>query len=1020
MSKSLIGLILIWMVSLPLKAEQPIFNISSLDATHGQIIDVDFHVDNFTNLISVQYSVNWNPAVLKFRAIKNLNAGVPGLNLSSSFNTMPDHVDFGDFTMVWLEPSVTPVTIPDGSLFYTIEFEVLGNPCDLSAVAITGNPTEIEVTEPNEVLVGLIANNGIVTVPGTGCSQDLEVIGNSVTGDCGGNVCVQFTLQNFNDVGVMEFAMIFDSTILQFDKVQNFAPLLGFTAGNTNLAFPGTLKVVWINQNIENESLPDGTVLFEMCFNVIGTGGQSSEITFGHSEITFSDIDDHHYPYSITPASVTAVCALQGFALIADTICTQPDGIVCMDIKVNDFDSIYAMQFSMNWDSTKYTYDHVEAFGIPGFDINGFGQPGDPSVKDGQLLVSWLDLSLQGVTLPDNAVIFRLCLKAVGPLNSSTPIIFSVDPISIEIVNTADSVLDYTLVNGIGYIRTNCGVVPCTVSYTLVPTSPTCAGASTGSLNLDVTISSACQCEPTYLWSYQNATTEDLTNVPAGNYSVTITCNQVIIATATVTEPPPPTVNGVVTNPVPAGSCNGSVNITVTGGTPPFTFVWSSTPPQPTEDLSNVCAGSYTVTITDSNGCVFNPDAFIVGADVTAVVNNVTCNGMCNGSINLTPSFGTGPYTFNWNTTPVQTTEDVSSLCAGNYCVTITDSGGSTHDTCFMVTQPNPLVLSATVTHDINMNCSGAIDLNVTGGTQPYGYSWIGPGTFTATTQDILGLCVGQYCVTVTDGKGCVATNCYSVFADAGLNVALTAQQHNGFQISCNGQCDGVITSMVAGGTPPYTYHWSNNASTANLEGVCAGTYGLTVTDANGQSATSTITLNEPPPLNLEVTVTDPSSPGASDGAASVIVTGGVPVPNYTYLWTGPVTGNTAALNNLPGGNYTILVTDGNGCQESEEVTVGIPPGACHKGMAVFTPNSDGKNDFFVINCVNDPNHLYIFNRQGGLTYETDNYQNNWIGVDNDDEPVPDGGYLWVLVEFGSNGIEQVYKGTVVLLRTAD
>jgi len=318
------------------------------------------------------------------------------------------------------------------------------------------------------------------------------------------------------------------------------------------------------------------------------------------------------------------------------------------------------------------------------------------------------------------------------------------------------------------------------------------------------------------------------------------------------------------------------------------------------------------------------------------------------------------------------------------------------------------------------MNCGGAIDLNVTGGTQPYGYSWIGPGTFTATTQDILGLCVGQYCVTVTDGKGCVATNCYSVFADAGLNVALTAQQHNGFQISCNGQCDGVITSMVAGGTPPYTYHWSNNASTANLEGVCAGTYGLTVTDANGQSATSTITLNEPPPLNLEVTVTDPSSPGASDGAASVIVTGGVPVPNYTYLWTGPVTGNTAALNNLPGGNYTILVTDGNGCQESEEVTVGIPPGACHKGMAVFTPNSDGKNDFFVINCVNDPNHLYIFNRQGGLTYETDNYQNNWIGVDNDDEPVPDGGYLWVFVEFGSNGIEQVYKGTVVLLRTAD
>src|SRR6187455_1639061 len=102
MSKSLIGLILIWMVSLPLRAEQPIFNISSLDATHGQIIDVDFHVDNFSNIISVQYSVNWDPTVLKFRAIKNLNAGLPGFNLSSNFNTMADHVDVGNFTMAWL------------------------------------------------------------------------------------------------------------------------------------------------------------------------------------------------------------------------------------------------------------------------------------------------------------------------------------------------------------------------------------------------------------------------------------------------------------------------------------------------------------------------------------------------------------------------------------------------------------------------------------------------------------------------------------------------------------------------------------------------------------------------------------------------------------------------------------------------------------------------------------------------------------------------------------------------------
>ena len=113
-------------------------------------------------------------------------------------------------------------------------------------------------------------------------------------------------------------------------------------------------------------------------------------------------------------------------------------------------------------------------------------------------------------------------------------------------------------------------------------------------------------------------------------------------------------------------------------------------------------------------------------------------------------------------------------------------------------------------------------------------------------------------------------------------------------------------------------------------------------------------------------------------------------------------------------------MTDANGCQETQVVAVGIPPGGCFQGMKVFTPNSDGANDFFRITCVTAPNHLYIFNRQGGLVYETDNYQNNWIGVDNDDEAVPDGGYMWVLEEFGTNGSSQLYKGTVILLRTAD
>jgi gliding motility-associated-like protein len=134
------------------------------------------------------------------------------------------------------------------------------------------------------------------------------------------------------------------------------------------------------------------------------------------------------------------------------------------------------------------------------------------------------------------------------------------------------------------------------------------------------------------------------------------------------------------------------------------------------------------------------------------------------------------------------------------------------------------------------------------------------------------------------------------------------------------------------------------------------------------------------------------------------------------------VGGNTPVLNNIPSGTYTLFVTDESGCQESELVSL-LPDvdAECYHGLRIITPNEDGRNDFFIITCVlDDPNHLFIFNRHGGLVWETDDYQNNWDGVDEDDEEVPDGGYLWVLEVTKPGNIKQLYKGTVNVLRTAD
>ena len=421
------------------------------------------------------------------------------------------------------------------------------------------------------------------------------------------------------------------------------------------------------------------------------------------------------------------------------------------------------------------------------------------------------------------------------------------------------------------------------------------------------------------------------------------------------------------------------------------------------------------MTVTDCKGCTFIPDDYIVGADLVLAVKHVSCFGGTNGMINLSATFGTSPYTYLWDTDPAQTTKDITNLVAGAYCVTVTDSGGSTRDTCVTVQQPAAIVLSASVTNDVNEDCMGAIDLNVLGGTMPYTYVW----SNAATSQDLTQLCGGQYCVTVTDGQGCQSTMCFSVFA-GDFGVSLMATQYGDFQISCSGTCDGEITSVVFGGGGTLTYLWSTGDTTADLSGLCAGTYSLTVTDETGRTAIATIELLAPPPFALAYMTTSPTDYVTSDGAISVIVNGGL--PPYTYSWTGPATGNTPGLVNVPAGTYTIVITDASGCQitDTEQLLpeLDVP---CNSAISVITPNSDGKNDLFIITCVLDfDNKLSIYNRYGGLVYETINYQNDWDGVNNSNEPVPDGGYMWVLQITRDDGSMAIYRGTVNLLRSAD
>ncbi|MBY8963242.1 cadherin-like domain-containing protein, partial [Flavobacterium sp. D11R37] len=405
------------------------------------------------------------------------------------------------------------------------------------------------------------------------------------------------------------------------------------------------------------------------------------------------------------------------------------------------------------------------------------------------------------------------------------------------------------------------------VSGTTVVTNVACNGGNTGAINLTPTGGTG---PYTFDWG-GGITTEDRTGLSAGTYSVTITdangCTGTV--SATVTEPTS-AVSGttVVTNVACNGGNTGAINLTPTGGTAPYTFDWGGG--VTTEDRTGLSAGTYSVTITDANGCTGTASATVIepttAVSGTTVVTNVACNGGNTGAINLTPTGGTAPYTFDWGVGV--TTEDRTGLSAGTYSVTITDANGCTGTVSATVTQPTALNASAVV--DNNATCAnndGEATVSVTGGTAGYTYLWSNG----AITASVTGLAAGTYSVTVTDANGCTATDSVTITAPPAPSVSVTSQVN----VACNGGSNGSADITVTGGTAPYTFVWSNSAVTEDLTGLSAGTYTVTVTDANGCTGTASVTITEPTVLSAAGVATNVSCNGGSNGTVDLTVTGG-------------------------------------------------------------------------------------------------------------------------------------------------
>jgi hypothetical protein len=457
----------------------------------------------------------------------------------------------------------------------------------------------------------------------------------------------------------------------------------------------------------------------------------------------------------------------------------------------------------------------------------------------------------------------------------------------------------------------------CTVSVNVDVTDPTpfvvvptitnlaCNGVSTGAISLAV---SGSHTNYQYFWSNGAPNSPNLTNLPAGDYSVTILDNYSCSTnrTFTVTEPDAITANISVEAVTCHGDADGSASFDVSGGTGAYSYDWfSGSGSQPfAPDLT---AGNYTLIISDANECIHVSNFTVPGPAselaLTATVDNVSCNGLTDGTITAMATGGYEAYSYSWSA-PVNAgnTATNADLAAGTYEVTVTDDNGCTITETFTVDEPEALIASISQTAtSCNAGSDGSATVTATGGTGEFTVLWSTESTATTITD----LTPDPYTVTVTDENGCTADAEVTIEQAAAILVETTQTA-----ASCFFGHDGTATVSASGGTGDFTVLWSTESTATTITELAANTYSVTVTDESGCTADAEVAVGQAAAIDFTLARTQVSCHGGHDGTATVNVSGGTGA--YTYLWSTEST--AAAVTNLAAGNYTITVTDENDC----------------------------------------------------------------------------------------------------------
>ena len=894
------------------------FSSQNVDSPGGTV-DVDVVVSGFTDIVTMQFSLNWDADVFSYNSVENITDVLPEFNLNR-IGTPPGAagVDDGELTVSWSLNSTQPATIPDGTRLFTLRLFAQGVNCDETQIVISNTPrvTEVVSQDITGPPLTVTTSGGNVKIDDGTCSgggtMGVGLLISDAFGARGDNVCIPVTTRNFDSIASVMGGITWDPAVLSFTGINN-GGLTSIVVNGVNSS-SGELKILWTFMN-EAITLADGATLFELCYDVLGSTSETSTISWVNLpsfDIEVAHISGSPLPFATDSGTFTVGDDgggnQTGVGLIFGDSYTGTASSVCIPLTTLNFIDVAALQGGITFDPAVLDYTSIMDGGVTGTQVNA-------SQKDqGDLFFLWTqpsDINVLSTDIDDGGTIFNVCFDVVG--NDGDVSSLSMASLNntqvLEVVGEIGEELTFFTEDG----SVTIGDAP----ESVVLRSSTHTVDSAEMVCVDISVNGFTNVEGlgfSITWDDQvlDFVEQRNYNLPSfgpsnfnseGSSSLRISytpVSPVTVASGT----------SIVQLCFTAiGSCSG-------GSSSLIDFTGSSG-----NQLEVIGPGSSLLAVTTDPGTV-TIECPRAALDVLNLVDP-TCPGDLDGSVSVDFTGTTGAVTCVWtdaNGNQVSGNCNLVGVGGGAYTLNASDESGQTITQTVTLANPAPITIDAT-TNDVTCDAPSSILLAVTGGTTSdgtYNYNWTNG---LANQSSFSGIAAGTYSVTVSDDNSCTESTSVTIedrtIAIESEVTPITNKEGNNGGIGITGMTDGL------------TFAWSTGSANSSITDLDKGTYTVTVTRASDDCESvfsfdldfGAVFADEVvSDVNAQYNGFGVSCNGESDGIINGAVVGGCDDGPIVIRLNGNAV--TLPVTGLSSGQHVLMVEDA--CGNTDEVTFTI------------------------------------------------------------------------------------------------